>query len=93
MNKAYLERGHLHLQRLGRGFAWLDTGTHGSLLEASNFVETIENRQGLKIACPEEIAWRQGFIDDDGLVHAASLLGKSTYGEYLRGLIKHGKAW
>ncbi|MEZ4458780.1 MAG: glucose-1-phosphate thymidylyltransferase RfbA [bacterium] len=93
VNKAYLERGHLHLQRLGRGFAWLDTGTHGSLLEASNFVETIENRQGLKVACPEEIAWRQGFIDDEGLVKAASLLGKSTYGEYLRGLIKHGKAW
>jgi glucose-1-phosphate thymidylyltransferase len=93
VNREYLKRGQLRLQRLGRGFAWLDTGTHASLLEASNFVETIENRQGLKVACPEEIAWRQGFIDDEGLVKAASLLGKSSYGEYLRGLIKHGKSW
>lgn len=93
VNRAYLERDQLKLQRLGRGFAWLDTGTHASLLEASNFVETIENRQGLKVACPEEIAWRQGFIDDEGLVQAASLLGKSSYGEYLRGLIKHGRNW
>ncbi len=93
VNRKYLEKGSLKLKKLGRGFAWLDTGTHGSLLEASNFVETIENRQGLKIACPEEIAWREGFIDDSGLERAASLLGKSTYGEYLRGLIKYGKGW
>ncbi len=93
VNRAYLKKGTLKLKKLGRGFAWLDTGTHASLLEASNFVETIENRQGLKIACPEEIAWREGFIDDAGLEHAASLLGKSTYGEYLRGLIKYGKGW
>jgi glucose-1-phosphate thymidylyltransferase len=93
VNREYLKKGELKLKKLGRGFAWLDTGTHSSLLEASNFVETIENRQGLKIACPEEIAWREGFIDDAGLEHAASLLGKSTYGEYLRGLIKYGKGW
>lgn len=93
VNREYLKKGTLKLKKLGRGFAWLDTGTHSSLLEASNFVETIENRQGLKIACPEEIAWREGFIDDAGLEHAASLLGKSTYGEYLRGLIKYGKGW
>lgn len=92
VNKAYLERGSLSLQRLGRGYAWLDTGTHSSLLEAANFVETIENRQGLKVACIEEIVWREGWLDDAGLERAAQKLGKSTYGEYLRELVKQGKS-
>lgn len=92
VNKAYLERGNLSLQRLGRGYAWLDTGTHSSLLEAANFVETIENRQGLKVACIEEIVWREGWLDDAGLERAAQKLGKSTYGEYLRELVKQGKS-
>jgi glucose-1-phosphate thymidylyltransferase len=92
VNKAYLERGSLSLQRLGRGYAWLDTGTHSSLLEAANFVETIENRQGLKVACIEEIVWREGWLDDEGLERAARKLGKSTYGEYLRELVKQGKS-
>ncbi len=86
VNKAYLERGDLSLEFLGRGHAWLDTGTHGSLLEASNFVATIENRQGLKIASPEEIAWREGWIDTQQLGELAATYGKSTYGEYLRDL-------
>ncbi|QED28305.1 glucose-1-phosphate thymidylyltransferase RfbA [Microvenator marinus] len=88
VNKTYLARESLTLERLGRGYAWLDTGTHSSLLEAANFVETIENRQGLKVACLEEIAWREGWIDDAGLRRAAESLGKSTYGEYLRQLAR-----
>jgi glucose-1-phosphate thymidylyltransferase len=88
VNKTYLARESLTLERLGRGYAWLDTGTHSSLLEAANFVETIENRQGLKVACLEEIAWREGWIDDAGLKRAAESLGKSTYGEYLRQLAR-----
>jgi glucose-1-phosphate thymidylyltransferase len=88
VNKTYLARESLTLERLGRGYAWLDTGTHSSLLEAANFVETIENRQGLKVACVEEIAWREGWIDDAGLKRAAESLGKSTYGEYLRQLAR-----
>lgn len=88
VNKTYLARESLTLERLGRGYAWLDTGTHSSLLEAANFVETIENRQGLKVACIEEIAWREGWIDDAGLKRAAESLGKSTYGEYLRQLAR-----
>lgn len=88
VNKTYLARESLTLERLGRGYAWLDTGTHSSLLEAANFVETIENRQGLKVACIEEIAWREGWIDDAGLRRAAESLGKSTYGEYLRQLAR-----
>jgi glucose-1-phosphate thymidylyltransferase len=72
---------------MGRGYAWLDTGTHDSLLEAGHFIATIEKRQGLKIACPEEVAWRQGWIDDAGLERCTAVLGKSSYGEYLRGLL------
>ena len=83
VNRAYLERGELRVQVLGRGVAWLDTGTHASLLAAANFVETIEARQGLKICCPEEIAFRQGFIDHKQLHTLARALGKSGYGEYL----------
>jgi len=88
VNKAYLVRESLEVELLGRGHAWLDTGTHSSLLDAANFVQTIENRQGLKIACIEEIVWREGWIDNEGLERAASKLGKSTYGEYLRHLIQ-----
>ncbi|MBK5264084.1 MAG: glucose-1-phosphate thymidylyltransferase RfbA [Alphaproteobacteria bacterium] len=86
VNKVYLERGALNVEVMGRGYAWLDTGTPDSLLEAAHFVGTIERRQGMKIACPEEIAWRQGFIDDAGLDRAVATLGKSQYGQYLKGL-------
>ena len=88
VNRAYLERGDLFVERMGRGYAWLDTGTHESLLQASQFVQTIEDRQGLKIACPEEIAWHQGWIDTDALMARADALGKSGYGDYLKGIIR-----
>jgi glucose-1-phosphate thymidylyltransferase len=83
VNRDYLQRGELRVQVLGRGVAWLDTGTHASLLAAANFVETIEARQGLKVCCPEEIAFRQGFIDEHQLRSLARALGTSGYGEYL----------
>jgi glucose-1-phosphate thymidylyltransferase len=86
VNQAYLERGQLQVEILGRGFAWLDTGTPDSLLEAAEFVATLERRQGMKIACPEEIAWREGFIDEAGLERATDRLGKSDYAAYLRRL-------
>jgi glucose-1-phosphate thymidylyltransferase len=84
VNRAYLERGELEVTPMGRGMAWLDTGTHEALLEAAHFIETIERRQGLKIACPEEIAYRMGFIDAAQLEALAKPLEKSGYGEYLR---------
>ncbi|MGH7701753.1 MAG: glucose-1-phosphate thymidylyltransferase RfbA, partial [Gemmatimonadales bacterium] len=87
VNREYLRRGRLHLEILGRGTAWLDTGTHESLHEASSYVEMVEKRTGLKIGCPEEVAWRLGYITDEGLEAAATALGKSSYGEYLRGLL------
>ncbi|HEY5330163.1 MAG TPA: glucose-1-phosphate thymidylyltransferase RfbA [Acidobacteriaceae bacterium] len=83
VNSWYLDRGQLRTQVLGRGLAWLDTGTHDSLLEASNFIHTIEHRQGLKVACPEEIAYRQGYITAGELQTLAAGIGKSTYGQYL----------
>jgi len=83
VNRAYLELGQLHVEKLGRGFAWLDTGTHDSLLEASEFVRTLEARQGLKVACVEEIAFRKGFIDRAQLERLAAPLAKSGYGDYL----------
>ena len=83
VNLAYLTRGELHVELLGRGTAWLDTGTHASLLQASNFVETIQERQGLKIACLEEIAYRKGYITRAALVALGQAMGKSSYGEYL----------
>jgi glucose-1-phosphate thymidylyltransferase len=87
LNRLYLEAGLLHAEVLGRGTAWLDTGTHDSLLDAAQFVHVIENRQGLKIACIEEIAWRQGWIDDARLGANVAKLGKSSYAQYLRGLL------
>jgi glucose-1-phosphate thymidylyltransferase len=87
LNRLYLEAGLLNAELLGRGTAWLDTGTHDSLLDAAEFVHVIENRQGLKIACIEEIAWRQGWIDDQQLQMNITKLGKSSYGKYLRGLL------
>ncbi|MCZ8253458.1 MAG: glucose-1-phosphate thymidylyltransferase RfbA [Hylemonella sp.] len=83
VNQTYLERGQLSVQIMQRGYAWLDTGTHDSLLEASQFIATLEHRQGLKIACPEEIAWRQGWIDDAQLDRLAQPLAKNGYGQYL----------
>jgi glucose-1-phosphate thymidylyltransferase len=87
VNQAYLARGDLSVEIMGRGFAWLDTGTHESLLEASHFIQTLEKRQGLKVACPEEVAWRNGWIDSSQLLALAAPLGKSGYGEYLRALV------
>ena len=87
VNKRYLEMGQLDVVTMGRGYAWLDTGTHESLLEASTFINTIERRQGLKIACPEEIAWRMGYIEGADLERLASRLGKSRYGTYLKELL------
>ncbi|MDE3083719.1 MAG: glucose-1-phosphate thymidylyltransferase, partial [Verrucomicrobiota bacterium] len=87
LNRLYLERGRLHVELIGRGTAWLDTGTHESLLEAATFVHVIENRQGLKIACLEEIAWHQGWIDRGQLEANIKKLGKSSYGQYLARLV------
>jgi len=86
VNQAYLDRGQLNVQIMGRGYAWLDTGTHDSLLDAGQFIATLEHRQGLKIACPEEIAWRQGWIDAAQLQRLAQPLGKNGYGQYLMSL-------
>ncbi|CAI8947939.1 MULTISPECIES: glucose-1-phosphate thymidylyltransferase RfbA [Pseudomonas] len=86
VNNAYLQRGDLRVERFGRGFAWLDTGTHDSLLEASQYVQTIEHRQGLKVACLEEIAFQQGWIDRTQLLERAKAFGKTGYGQYLYGL-------
>ena len=86
LNRLYLERGTLHVERLGRGTAWLDTGTHDSLLQAANFVQAIQARQGLKIACIEEIAYEQDWIDAAGLAELIRKLGKTEYAHYLRRL-------
>ena len=90
LNRLYLAQGKLHLQRLGRGYAWLDTGTHESLVEASSYIETIEKRQGLRVCCPEEIAWSNGWIDDAQLRALAQPLAKNGYGQYLLGLLERG---
>lgn len=91
VNREYLKRGALDLIKLGRGIAWLDTGTHQSLLEASSFIATLEHRQGLKVACLEEIAWRMGFIDDKALAALAEAATDSAYGDYLRNVLAHGR--
>jgi glucose-1-phosphate thymidylyltransferase len=90
LNRRYLQQGGLELIQLGRGMAWLDTGTHDSLMEAAGFVETIEKRQGLKVCCPEEIAWRNRWIDDAQVRALAEPLGKNGYGQYLFELLEHG---
>lgn len=87
VNNAYLQRGDLRVERFGRGFAWLDTGTHESLMEASSFVQVVEKRQGFKIACLEEIGWRNGWLDDATLARAGQALGKTGYGQYLLDLL------
>jgi glucose-1-phosphate thymidylyltransferase len=88
LNRMYLESGRLHVAIMGRGLAWLDTGTHDSMLEASQFIQTLERRQGLKVACPEEIAWRLGYIDDAALRALAAPMAKNGYGQYLLGLLQ-----
>ena len=93
VNQAYLAQGKLTVQRMQRGYAWLDTGTHESLLDAGQFIATLEQRQGLKIACPEEIAWRNGFISAEQVERLARLLAKSSYGQYLLRLLDQGKGY
>ena len=92
LNRMYLEAGELSVEIMGRGYAWLDTGTHGSLIDAANYVRITEERQGLKICCPEELVWRMGFIDDAQLLRIAEPLRKSGYGEYLCKLLERGIA-
>lgn len=91
LNRVYLEEGRLQVQKLGRGTAWLDTGTHESLLEAADFVRAIQNRQGLRIACLEEIGLQMGFLDEADFEHSLEHLGKSSYGTYLRGVLRRRK--
>jgi glucose-1-phosphate thymidylyltransferase len=94
VNRAYLEQGNLAVEVMSRGTAWLDTGTHNSLLDAANFIRVVEERQGLKIACPEEIAFRMGYIDAEQLLALAKPLAKSGYGLYLEGLLRDtGTYW
>jgi glucose-1-phosphate thymidylyltransferase len=90
LNRCYLEDSSLMLEKLGRGYAWLDTGTHESLVEASAYIQTIENRQGLKVCCPEEIAWVNGWIDTEQVLRLAKPLSKNGYGQYLRQLVEQG---
>jgi glucose-1-phosphate thymidylyltransferase len=90
VNQVYLQQKQLNVQIMQRGYAWLDTGTHESLLEASSFIATLEHRQGLKVACPEEIAWRQKWITDEQLDRLAQPLSKNGYGQYIQQLLKHG---
>lgn len=92
LNRCYLDEGSLHLEQLGRGFAWLDTGTHESLMEAGEYIQTIENRQGLKVCCPEEIAYFNRWIDTEQLLRLAEPLAKTGYGQYLQQLTKQGPA-
>lgn len=91
LNRLYLEQGDLSVEKLGRGFAWLDTGTHESLLQASNFVQTVEERQGLKISCPEEIAYRMGWVEKEQIERIARPLSKNGYGQYLLNMISGGE--
>jgi glucose-1-phosphate thymidylyltransferase len=90
LNRCYLNGGDLHLEQLGRGYAWLDTGTHESLMEAGNFIQTIEHRQGLKVCCPEEIAFLHGWIGPEQLLRLAEPLAKTGYGQYLQNLVSQG---
>ncbi len=88
VNRAYLERGQLHVEILGRGMAWLDTGTHEALLQASTYIQAIEQRQGLKVACPEEVAWNMGYISAEDLLRQAEAMRNNEYGRYLRSLVE-----
>ena len=90
VNRVYLEKNQLNVEKLGRGAAWLDTGTHESLLEAGNFIQTIEKRQGLKVACLEEIAYQMGYIDARGVEKQIEQLGKTEYAQYLKQMLEHG---
>ena len=90
LNRCYLDSGELHLEKLGRGYAWLDTGTHESLNQAANFIETVEARQGLRVCCPEEVAYNLGWIDAAQLRALAAPLSKNGYGQYLLSLLEHG---
>jgi len=92
LNRLYLQEANLRLEKMGRGYAWLDTGTHESLLQASNFIETIEQRQGLRVCCPEEIAYFNHWIDAEQLIKLAAPLSKNGYGQYLLALLEHGAA-
>jgi len=92
LNRCYLQDDSLHLEQLGRGYAWLDTGTHESMMEAGNYIQTIENRQGLKVCCPEEIAYLNGWIDEEQVTRLAAPLLKTGYGQYLVQLVKQGPA-
>jgi glucose-1-phosphate thymidylyltransferase len=91
VNEAFLQSGELELQIMGRGFAWLDTGTHESLFDASRFIEVIESRQGVQVACLEEIAWRKGWISDEDLLRLAEPMKRNRYGEYMINLVKRGR--
>lgn len=91
LNRLYLNRDMLSVEIMGRGYAWLDTGTHESMLDAGQFIATLEKRQGLKVACPEEIAWRKSWIDDDQLENLAALMMKNSYGRYLSQILKQGR--
>ena len=88
VNRAYLERGELNVELLGRGVAWLDTGTHEALLQAANFIQAVQERQGLRVSCPEEIGWRNGWITTEQLLQRADTMKKNTYGEYLRQIVE-----
>lgn len=90
VNLAYLAQGQLEMEQLGRGVAWLDTGTHEALLQAANFIQAVQERQGLRVSCPEEIGWRNGWLTDQALRDRAERLSKNPYGEYLAGLLEHG---
>jgi glucose-1-phosphate thymidylyltransferase len=90
LNRLYLEQGQLNVEIMGAGYAWLDTGTHASLLDAALFTRIVEDRQGLKICCPEEVAWRMGYIDDANLAALAEPLRRSGYGEYLIKIMERG---
>ena len=91
LNRRYLDRGELEVEMLGRGYAWLDAGTHKSLIEASSFIQAIEERQGLKVGCLQEIAWRNGWITTDEFRSEAEASGKSSYGDYLREVLKRAE--
>ena len=92
VNREYLRRGALHVETMGRGIAWLDTGTHDALLQASTFIQAIEERQGLKVACPEEVAYRMGYITGDDVLRMGRAMAKNQYGEYLRQIVEEDRA-